>query len=132
MSQLTRQLDATLTGPAPYHIAGKFKVHIVFFTVHVSFNHSWGEDAPALPLPSVDVAALLARGYWVPAITKTADGWRFVCNLSSSFGGGVGSAANSELVSTGKKLGSDKTTVVSDSLAAGNDGWWEILEPKTA
>jgi len=52
-------LDATLTGPAPYHIAGKFKVHIVFFTVHVSFNHSWGEDTPSLPLPSVDVAALL-------------------------------------------------------------------------
>ncbi|MFL5336529.1 MAG: DUF6603 domain-containing protein, partial [Geminicoccaceae bacterium] len=52
-------LDATLTGPAPYNIAGKFKVHIVFFDVHVSFNHSWGEDAPSLPVASVDVGALL-------------------------------------------------------------------------
>ncbi|HWY96122.1 MAG TPA: DUF6603 domain-containing protein [Steroidobacteraceae bacterium] len=52
-------LDATLTGPAPYNIAGKFKVHVVFFDVHVSFNHSWGEDAPSLPVPSVDVGALL-------------------------------------------------------------------------
>jgi hypothetical protein len=52
-------LDATLSGPAPYHIAGKFKVHVVFFDVHVSFNHSWGEDAPSLPVPSIDVGALL-------------------------------------------------------------------------
>ena len=54
-------LDATLTGPAPYNIAGKFKVHIVFFDVHVSFNHSWGEDAPSLPVASVDVARCLGR-----------------------------------------------------------------------
>jgi hypothetical protein len=52
-------LDATLTGPSPYNIAGKFKVHIVFFDVHVSFNHTWGEDAPSLPLPSIDVGDLL-------------------------------------------------------------------------
>jgi hypothetical protein len=53
-------LDATLTGPAPYNIAGKFKVHIVFFDVHVSFNHSWGDDAPSQAVASVDVGALLA------------------------------------------------------------------------
>src|SRR5262249_9437935 len=52
-------LDATLTGPAPYNIAGKFKVHIVFFDVHVSFNHSWGEEAASLPVPSTDVGTLL-------------------------------------------------------------------------
>jgi hypothetical protein len=52
-------LDATLTGPAPYHIAGKFKVHIVFFDVHVSFNHTWGEEAPALPKATIDVGNLL-------------------------------------------------------------------------
>jgi hypothetical protein len=52
-------LDATLTGPAPYNIAGKFKVHIVFFEVHVSFNHSWGDDAPSQAVASVDVGALL-------------------------------------------------------------------------
>lgn len=62
-------LDATLTGPAPYNIAGKFKVHVVFFDVHVSFNHSWGEDAPSLPVPSVDVGALLG------VALAELDGW---------------------------------------------------------
>lgn len=62
-------LDATLTGPAPYHIAGKFKVHIVFFTVHVSFNHSWGEEAASLPVASTDVGALLGDAL------KLLDSW---------------------------------------------------------
>ena len=52
-------LDATLSGPAPYHIAGTFKLHVIFFDVHYSFDHTWGEDAPALPQPSADVAGLL-------------------------------------------------------------------------
>jgi hypothetical protein len=52
-------LDATLSGPAPYHIAGTFKVHVIFFDVHVSFDHSWGEDALSLSEPSIDVGALL-------------------------------------------------------------------------
>jgi hypothetical protein len=42
-------LDATLNGPAPWNIAGKFKIHVIFFDVHVSFSQSWGEDAPSLP-----------------------------------------------------------------------------------
>lgn len=52
-------LDATLSGPAPWHIAGDFKIHIVFFDVHKSFSHSWGDDAPALPIAPVDVFSLL-------------------------------------------------------------------------
>ncbi len=52
-------LDATLTGPAPWNIAGNFKVHILFFDVHKSFSHSWGEDAPSLPPVTVDVGQLL-------------------------------------------------------------------------
>jgi Family of unknown function (DUF6603) len=55
------ELDATLSGPAPYHIAGKFKVHVVFFDVHVSFDHSWGEEAAVLPRPSIDVGDLLRK-----------------------------------------------------------------------
>jgi hypothetical protein len=62
-------LDATLSGPAPYHIAGTFKVHVIFFDVHYSFDDSWGDDAPALPQPSADVdgmlrAALALRDSW--------------------------------------------------------------------
>ena len=52
-------LDATLTGPAPWNVAGKFKIHIIFFDVHVSFSQSWGLNAPSPQTPAVDVGALL-------------------------------------------------------------------------
>jgi hypothetical protein len=52
-------LEATLSGPAPWNIAGKFKIHLLFFDVHKSFSHSWGEDAPALDTAVVDVGQLL-------------------------------------------------------------------------
>jgi len=52
-------LDATLTGPAPWHIAGSFKIHIVFFDIGVSFSASWGLGAPTQPVSTVDVGALL-------------------------------------------------------------------------
>ena len=57
---LSVSLDASLTGPAPWNVAGKFKVHIVFVDVHKSFSHTWGDDAPADQIAAVDVAALLA------------------------------------------------------------------------
>lgn len=53
-------LDATLTGPAPFNISGSFKIHIVFFDVHISFSHSWGQDAPAIAATLVDVGHLLS------------------------------------------------------------------------
>jgi hypothetical protein len=52
-------LDATLTGPAPWNIAGSFKIHLLFFDVGVSFSQSWGLSAPAEQPASVDVGALL-------------------------------------------------------------------------
>ena len=39
------KLDATLSGPAPWNIAGSFTVHIVFFDVGISFSHTWGDAA---------------------------------------------------------------------------------------
>jgi hypothetical protein len=56
---LSVALDATLSGPAPWHIAGSFKVHIIFFDAHVSFSHSWGQDAPAPHIAPVQVLPLL-------------------------------------------------------------------------
>ena len=53
------ELDASLSGPAPWHIAGKFKVHIVFFTVHKSFSITWGGNTPAVQIPAVNVLPLL-------------------------------------------------------------------------
>ena len=52
-------LTATLSGPAPWHIAGDFKVHIVFFDVHISFSHSWGDTASAEQIAPVAVLPLL-------------------------------------------------------------------------
>lgn len=53
-------LDASLSGPAPWSIAGHFKISAVFFDVHVPFSHSWGDEAPAQAIAPVDVGALLA------------------------------------------------------------------------
>jgi hypothetical protein len=52
-------LDATLSGPAPWNIAGSFKIHIIFFDVSVSFSQSWGLNAPSQQTSTVDVGALL-------------------------------------------------------------------------
>jgi hypothetical protein len=52
-------LDATLTGPAPWNIAGNFKIHIVFFDVHISFSQTWGQNAPSQQTPAIDVGSLL-------------------------------------------------------------------------
>jgi hypothetical protein len=52
-------LDATLSGPAPCHIAGQFKIHVVFFDVHISFSYSWGDDAPDPQIAPVQVLPLL-------------------------------------------------------------------------
>lgn len=52
-------LDATLSGPAPWHIAGKFKFSILFWDVHISFSQTWGVEASSEPVATVDVAQLL-------------------------------------------------------------------------
>ena len=52
--------DGDLSGPAPWHIAGSFKIHVVFWDVHKSFSHSWGSDAPSQTVATVDVLGLLS------------------------------------------------------------------------
>jgi hypothetical protein len=52
-------VQATLSGPAPWNIAGKFKVHILFFDVSKSFSETWGADAPSEQIAAVDVAQLI-------------------------------------------------------------------------
>jgi hypothetical protein len=63
---LSVSLDATLTGPAPWNVAGNFKVHILFVDVHKSFSHTWGDDAPDDQIAAVDVAARLATTFADP------------------------------------------------------------------
>ncbi len=52
-------LKATLTGPAPWNIAGSFSIHLLFFDIGVSFSQSWGLSAPAEQPSAIDVGALL-------------------------------------------------------------------------
>jgi hypothetical protein len=53
-------LDAALSGPAPWHIAGNFHFSILFWDVSVSFSQTWGENAAVAPIDAVDVGQLLA------------------------------------------------------------------------
>ncbi len=52
-------LDASLDGPAPWHIAGNFKIHVLFFDVQKKFSATWGDSTPAQPIPAIDVLPLL-------------------------------------------------------------------------
>ena len=65
-------LDAALSGPAPWNIAGDFKVHIVFFDVHKSFSCTWGADAPSQQIAPVDVMPLLTAALADPRNWGTA------------------------------------------------------------
>jgi hypothetical protein len=56
-------LDASLSGPAPWHISGSFKIHIIFFDVHKSFSFTWGNNAPVLQIPAVNVLSLLTAAF---------------------------------------------------------------------
>jgi hypothetical protein len=54
-------LEATLAGPTPWHIWGKARFKILFFTVKIGFDHRFGHDQPP-PLPEpVDALALLVQ-----------------------------------------------------------------------
>jgi hypothetical protein len=47
-------LDASLSGPRPFHLHGDASLHILFFDVSVTVDLSWGKSTPAV-LPSAPV-----------------------------------------------------------------------------
>lgn len=54
-------LEMTLAGPTPWHVRGKAKFKIFFFSVTIKFDHRFGQGTPP-PLPApVDVLALLGQ-----------------------------------------------------------------------
>ena len=53
------QLSATLSGPSPWHLHGTASLHVLFFSVGVSIDLTWGDSSPAT-LPSVAVLPLLS------------------------------------------------------------------------
>jgi hypothetical protein len=62
-SLMSVSLDAKLSGPAPWHITGNFKIHILVFDVHKSFSATWGDNTPQLPIKPVDVLPLLQAAF---------------------------------------------------------------------
>jgi hypothetical protein len=62
------QLTATFSGPEPWHLHGTASLHVLFFSVGVSIDLTWG-DSTQVTLPSVAVlppltAALADPGNW--------------------------------------------------------------------
>lgn len=52
-------VSATLTGPTPWRAHGKAKYKVLFFSITIRFDETWGDDAPALPEVTIDVLSLL-------------------------------------------------------------------------
>ncbi len=50
-----------LSGPTPWNVNGEASLKILFFSVSVGFNETWGEDAPAQPLETADVLQLMVE-----------------------------------------------------------------------
>jgi len=53
-------VQATLSGPAPWNVAGSFKIHILFFDISKSFSETWGDDAPPEQIAAVNVSQLVS------------------------------------------------------------------------
>ncbi|MGC2305290.1 DUF6603 domain-containing protein [Candidatus Binatus sp.] len=62
-------ISGTLSGPAPWHAQGSASISLLFFSVGIDFNRTWGADAPST-LPPVDpwtsalAPALADPGSW--------------------------------------------------------------------
>jgi hypothetical protein len=48
-----------LSGPTPWHARGEASIDVLFFSVSVDFNVTWGDDTPSLPEQTVDVYPLV-------------------------------------------------------------------------
>ena len=71
------QLDASLSGPRPWHLHGDASFHILFFDVSASIDLTWGDSTPAT-LPSAPVlppltAALGDSRNWSAALPPTGN-----------------------------------------------------------
>jgi hypothetical protein len=60
------QLTATFSGPEPWHLHGTASLHVLFFSVGVSIDLTWGSSTQ-VTLPSVAVLPLLSAALADPA-----------------------------------------------------------------
>jgi hypothetical protein len=70
-------LDVTLSGPTPWQITGSASISLLFFSISVDVDMTWGEDRAILS-PPVDVLPLL-----VAELSKP-DSWRTVSPIGGS------------------------------------------------
>jgi hypothetical protein len=70
-------LDVTLSGPTPWQITGSASISLLFFSISVDVNETWGEDRAILS-PPVNVLPLL-----VAELSKP-DSWRTVSPIGGS------------------------------------------------
>jgi hypothetical protein len=54
-------VSCELSGPTPWHAKGDASIEILFFSISVGFDVTWGDDAPALPQVTEDVLDLLVK-----------------------------------------------------------------------
>jgi len=52
-------LEATLSGPAPWHVRGKAKFELLFLSCEIAFDASFGERLPPPPVEPVDLERIL-------------------------------------------------------------------------
>ncbi len=69
------QLDGKLSGPSPWHISGDASISLLFFSLSVHFDKTWGDTAQQVtapdPLPAV-LAALCDPSGWSGALGVNA------------------------------------------------------------
>jgi hypothetical protein len=63
-------VSCELSGPTPWHANGDASIDILFFSIDIGFDVTWGDDAPAIPPATEDVLALI-----VDALRKDSS-WR--------------------------------------------------------
>jgi hypothetical protein len=56
-----------LEGPSPWHLTGKAELSLFLFSVTIPIETTFGADAPELPAPQADAAALLAAAFGDPS-----------------------------------------------------------------
>jgi hypothetical protein len=64
-------LDLHLDGPSPWHLFGKAKLSLLFFSVSIPIDTTFGSDSPQVPPPAVDAAAVLAAALHDAAAWET-------------------------------------------------------------
>ena len=73
-------LRGHLSGPAPWNASGEASLEILFFSITVGFDETWGDDAPPEPVEIEDVTSLMTTAL------KDDRNWRVQVPANSTTG----------------------------------------------